>query len=98
MNPSSRSRRMRAIYPSSRIGEYLISNPALSSAELLTTPRRIRCEEDYIIGLRRLYNRSKAIDSLHEEWVEKASGYEADGNIACLSESKSRRAVGRGTK
>lgn len=29
--------------------------------------RRIRVEEEYIAGLKRVYSRSKAIDSLHDE-------------------------------
>lgn len=89
---------MRAIYPSSRTGKCLISKQSQSSTMILITRYRIRCEEDYIIGLRRLYNRSKAIDSLHEEYVKDASMYGAEYTVAYSSESKSQRVAGRGMK
>ena len=35
----------------------------------LLTPFRIKVEQDYISGLKRLYSRSKAIDTLHDEYA-----------------------------
>ena len=37
------------------------------------TDGRIRVEEEYIAGLKRLYSRSKAVDSLHDEYVSASS-------------------------
>jgi hypothetical protein len=54
---------MRITSSSSRTGELAVPLPRGRRSD----PRRIKLEEDYIHGLKKLYSRSKAVDTLHDE-------------------------------